>query len=510
MTSEAEIEQTSVSTIKVQSFSTDLTSLFRQPKGVVEYGWPPIQIQYLGEYLGQLGCRSIVVESHYIDRDYIDDVALFYSRSLRGYPNFCQRMHFFAAELNDEGIRNMLREAARDHPSGLSRIESELQRSYLGYSVIRPLPGSPIGRTVLKTFGPESKEGFQRNFSATRKYRVHLCGLALEVTGLAFQQQDRGVSACATTALWCALHKVAPMEELRLVTPAEITEAASRYFLPGGRALPSEGLTVEQLCEATRAAGLAPLHVRATSYLGDRAQLLTYLSSGFAPVLAIKTPGGEGHAICAVGYKLGTVDPQGEADLVYRDGATALKGLYVHDDRLGPYASADLLARTQPDGKKIKTELRIRWPQQPVEFEQSLLVSLIVPVPSKLRLSAYRMRELGLGVAQWTGTVIPGVAREVVLNCRFQKGTTYKRLAYSFGLTDEGAYALVSELNLSRYVGVIELLHGDRPLFDVLLDSTETTANPAVLACVRRSAMPDASKNQFNKMAEILGGRPIW
>src|SRR5262249_34884889 len=149
-----------------------------------------------------------------------------------------------------------------------------------------------------------------------REYLVHLCGLELRVQGLPFQQQDQGVSACATTALWSAIHKVSAMEGLPAATPASITQAASRYFLAGGRSLPSEGLTVDQICEATRAAGLAPVVIRGIALEQARAQLHSYLTSGFAPVLALQPiNGNDGHAVCGVGLKLGSVVPQTDPSL---------------------------------------------------------------------------------------------------------------------------------------------------------------------------------------------------
>lgn len=491
--------------VRVLAFPGDLAPLFPQPDGFVEYDWPPLQIRYLSEYLKQLGCRTVVVESHYIDRDYIDDVALFYSRSLRGYQNYCQRFHFFGAEFGLDHWRTLIADANRGSASTAAQF---LQASYLGYSVVRPLPGSPIGRTVVGTFGPRTADGHSRVFSATRSYVANLCGFELTVRGLAFQQQDQGVSACATTALWCAIHQVAPMEGLKIATPAEITQAASRYFMPGGRALPSEGLTIEQLCEATRAAGLAPVYVPGSSHEVDRGQLLAYLSSGFAPVLALRAAEGEGHAVCAVGYKLGEISPQPDPKLHFRDGATALKGIYIHDDRLGPYASVDLLPLTV--GPKIRTQLRIRWPQKPDEFEQSQLAAIIVPVPLKLRLSAARMRALGLSIAEWAGVMFPEFDRSLTLNCRYRSAVEYKALAFDFTLTDDGMYSLATEIVLSRYVGVIAIDSPAGPILDVLLDSTETTANPAVLACVRREVMPANAEAQFRKMADVLGARPVW
>jgi len=491
--------------VRVLAFPGDLAPLYPRPDGFVEYGWPPVQIGYLTEYVRQLGCRTLVVESHYIDRDYIDDVALFYSRSLRGYPNYCQRFHFFSAEFDSVRWHTLVSDAN----SGRRQESAEfLCKSYLGYSVVRPLPGSPIGRTVLRTFGERSIEGHRRVFSAVRPYDAHLCGFELNVRGLAFQQQDQGVSACATTALWCAIHQVAPMERLKIATPAEITQAASRYFMPGGRALPSEGLTIEQLCEATRAAGLAPLYVPGSSYEVDRGQLFAYLDSGFAPVLALRAEKGEGHAVCAVGYKLGEVSPQSDSTLHFRDGATALKGIYIHDDRLGPYAAADVIPRTVD--QKVRTQLRIRWPQKPDEFEHSQVAAIIVPVPQKLRLTAARMRALGLSIAEWAGVTFPEYDRKVTLNCRYRGAVEYKASAFDFTLTDEGMYSLAAETTLSRYIGIVAIDCPAGPLFDVLLDTTETSANPAVLACVRREAMPANAEAQFQNMARILGARPIW
>ena len=147
-----------------------------------------------------------------------------------------------------------------------------LQRAYLGYCVVRPLPGSPIGRTVLVTFGPTTPTD-TRSFDAVRDYDVHLAGFKLTIRGLAFQQQDQGVSACATTALWSSLNKVAQLEALAIPTPAEITQAASRYLLSEGRALPSEGLNINQICEAIRGSGLQPLVSRSVSFDQDCAQL---------------------------------------------------------------------------------------------------------------------------------------------------------------------------------------------------------------------------------------------
>jgi hypothetical protein len=489
--------------IRVVEFPASFSALFPEPTGLTEDVWPPTQIDYLGFYLDRLGCKTVVIEGHYVDRDFVDDVALFYSRSLRGYPNYCQRLHFFSQGFAEDQWRALIRSANHGDLGGATEY---LQERYLGFCVVRPLPGSLIGRTVLKTFGPTAADGSRREYGSIRDYVIHVAGFRLRVEGLAFQQQDQGVSACATAALWSAINKVAPMEGLPVATPASITQAASRYFLAGGRALPSEGLTVDQICEATRSAGLAPVVVRGLALEQARAQVYGYLTSGFAPVLALQplNRGGDGHAVCGVGLKLGDVLPQHDPQIHFRDGATAVRAIYIHDDRLGPYAIADLTSYTLITGD-IVPALTIRWPGEPGEVETSILRALVVPVPTKLRLTVARMRGLAMAIGDGVGRLLPDLDRQVEINCRYRLSTDYLALAYGFGLSDDGAETLVGETVLSRYLGEIQISGPNGPLFDVLLDATETQANPSVLACVRRAHLQGPSEAVVNSIARRLG-----
>ena len=170
--------------ISVEPFPTEFASLFPAPHGLIEDVWPPTQIAYLGIYLNILGCKTIVTESHYIDRDYIHDAALFYARSLRSYPNFCQRLHFFKDEFDADKWREMITD--RDNRQERAKY---LQDSYLGFCVIRPLSGAPVGRTVLSTLTGLNAEGLSRALGAVRNYVVHLAR-----NGQSFSAYSRGYS----------------------------------------------------------------------------------------------------------------------------------------------------------------------------------------------------------------------------------------------------------------------------------------------------------------------------
>ena len=488
--------------IRVCPFEGQLDSLFKPPRGQVGAYWPPRQMTYIGLYLGSLHCKTIVHERHYIDRHYIDDFSLFYSRSLRDYPNSCQRLHFFASEFDEKQWSDLIRRA---NDGSRREVERELAEHYLGFMVVKPLAGSPVGRTVLRTFGRTNSSG-RREFPATRRYVVTLAGLSLSVEGLAFQQQDQGVSACATTALWSALQRTAPQEGLSSPTPAQITEAASRYMLPGGRALPSEGLRFDQLCEAVRATGLAPVLVTSISPREDQAYMATYLHSGLPVLLGIVPFGSKvGHAVCVVGVRLGSVQPPTDTSIRYRDGATAVDRIYVHDDRLGPYASARLKAMTM-DGDVVTT-IELRWPdEQPAE--ESRLLGMLIPAPVKLRLSAVRLRVLAHEIAQAVAAAIPTFA-ELEVHTFFRRGAAYQALAHDFDLSLEGLRKLTHETVLSRYVGVIRLIAASGPVADVIVDATETSPNPAVLAMVRREGASVSHGKRLRVVARVLGADAV-
>ena len=53
------------------------------------------QGNYLINYLKGLEVKKLLIEPNYFDRDYLSEFSAFYSTSVRGYKNICQRVHFF-------------------------------------------------------------------------------------------------------------------------------------------------------------------------------------------------------------------------------------------------------------------------------------------------------------------------------------------------------------------------------------------------------------------------------
>jgi hypothetical protein len=153
---------------------------------------------YLHEYLAFMQAATIVVEDPYTDADFLDDFTAYYARCYSPFGRRCKRLHFFRRDLTEEAFLELLRNPALEEAGSL-------QTDYLGFVVVRPLPQTVIGRCILRTYDGDG--GARRQSPVNRRYRVNLFGFDLHIDGLAYQEQDTVLAACATVALWSAFHK---------------------------------------------------------------------------------------------------------------------------------------------------------------------------------------------------------------------------------------------------------------------------------------------------------------
>ena len=298
------------------------------------------QTLYLERYISELRAKIVLREPNYFDRDYLAEFASFYSVSSKGYPNICERLHFFSEKVS----RRTLIAASGGSP----KAQKRLQDAYLGFIVKRPIPAAPLGRTVLKWYPDDFAETTPRVPASSRKNFVHIAGVELYVEGLAWQQQDSGVGACATVSLWSMLQSSAFDDHHAIPTTADITQAAHKRHSFGTRMFPSKGLNIYQVYEVINERDLVPLitegdvkdtHGRTIGFSKDRfaSTCAAFIRSGY-PVLIVgrlRTSGGEvGHAICNVGFRsrIPSAGDPSIPDLAESN----LKFLYVHDDNLGP------------------------------------------------------------------------------------------------------------------------------------------------------------------------------
>ena len=125
---------------------------------------------------------SIVIEKHYIDRDYRDTFSQYHSKRFITPDSRCLRLHFFDKPLKRSDLAN----------------SEVLQPSYIGYSVIRPTRPNCIGRTLIKSECSSATQGVICECEES----ISLQGTELIVKGFPFISQDADVTVCAQASLW--------------------------------------------------------------------------------------------------------------------------------------------------------------------------------------------------------------------------------------------------------------------------------------------------------------------
>lgn len=303
---------------------------------------------YFKYYLKDIGAKTLVVEKDYIDRDFLEDFSGYYVRCFAPYKRKCWRLHFFSFQFTPEDFENLL-------SGNTSRIsETILRDNYLGFLVAKPLPQTIVGRTCIKPYPGDSG---RRNFPTVRPYTVHLYGINLNITSLAFQEQDTVTSACATSALWTVFHATGKLFHHPILSPVEITRAATDRLPILSRVIPNKGLQGEHLAHAIRSIKLEPLYAGYKDEHILKSTIYAYLRSGIPLVLGIilvdttNSPGRSAgrHAVAVTGYSIGNsvAKPYGVSNFNLM--ASKIDKLYVHDDQVGPFAKMEFLNEAQLD-----------------------------------------------------------------------------------------------------------------------------------------------------------------
>ena len=345
------MKRDSVNKVQVRKFRPGLFASNIIPKlliknNIVSAIWKPtFQIEYLDRYLNSIHAKRLVIENIYVDRHYMTEYQTYYSTCVNAPSNKCIRLHAFCEDFfqNDlvEAV-NSINNTSNENVSNRDDFIKKLANSYLGYIVLRPVADALVGRTMLKP----SLENQGKYINTIILQDVHLLGLCLQIGGLPFQQQDLRVGACATTAVWSALSKIAKTDGFRAPTPAEITESARRSYIPFGLDHPP-GLTEEQICEAIRSLGFRPRLISVTGkYLNTIKSLISsYLKSGIPVIMCIAKDqeSEDGHAVTCCGILQDYNIPHEIRDK--RILLSAWEKIYFHDDRLGPYAKGSILSK---------------------------------------------------------------------------------------------------------------------------------------------------------------------
>jgi len=215
---------------------------------------------YLLGYLKDLHAKTILVEQEYIDKDYLIDYSLFYSRTFTKYERFCQRLHFFSIDFDETSFIQKRYE---------NDFHNTLQRYYLGFVVRKPDGIDTIGRTLLRPY----PNGDIRKMGCCFNHTANIYGSKLCIESVPFQEQDGTVSACATISVWTSLYCLNRLFNTIVYSPAEITHESGHRFGTIGRTYGKEGLTALQICHFFKSLSLEVEYIDVSKL--ESTQLLT-------------------------------------------------------------------------------------------------------------------------------------------------------------------------------------------------------------------------------------------
>jgi hypothetical protein len=453
------------------------------------------QAQYLRCYLHDLGARSVVVEPNYFDRDYLSEFGAFYSTSTAGYPNICQRVHYFSSAVT----RAYFMKAA----GGNLEARGALEKAYLGHVVLRPISGAPIGRTVVKVYpdAPGVQVGTPRIMEPARLYECHVAGLTLGVSGIAWQQQDSAVGACATVALWSMLHSSAFDDRHSIPTTASITEMAHRFAPTGRRMFPDSGLELSQILGVINGHGLAPQIISGDLEAGRFSRgrfcslVASFLRSGY-PVLVsgwldVPEQERELHTVCIVGFRAPSLPRVANGAWVPAD--ENIEVLYIHDDNLGPNARFEIsveeeavsLVPTAPPPRFG------RWPtSNPTETYHNLEpTELVVAVHIELRTDPLSLQRAAARYSEWLPAALEESREQrfrresgMVASSRFIRLHDYvdRELASTLSERDPSVLARArlalweKVVPMSYHLGLVRVSLGKEAMMDLLFDTSDS------------------------------------
>ncbi|WP_294879073.1 hypothetical protein, partial [Sulfurimonas sp. RIFOXYB12_FULL_35_9] len=80
----------------------------------------------------------------------------------------------------------------------------------------------------------------------------------MTVSTTAFLEQDKVVSACATSAIWTLLSATPQISVENLPSPSAITKSGAHTQFDGSRTFPTSGMTQSQISRCLKHYGLEP------------------------------------------------------------------------------------------------------------------------------------------------------------------------------------------------------------------------------------------------------------
>ncbi|WP_353644226.1 hypothetical protein [Mesorhizobium sp. WSM2239] len=409
-------------------------------------------------HLRELGAETVLVEDEYLDRDFTEAFAAYYSRLFKRHTKLCKRAHFFKRDLTD--IVNLA------SPSEMAARLEGCQADYLGFLVLRPIHEAPLAQATLLT--PLPPAGHESHALVKGKYEAHVLGAELSVRALPMTQQDQRIGACAQATIWSAGRHFHARHKGPWISTVGITEAAMmQEFASVSSTIPngSEFLSLNGMVSALRTCGRKPLMYMGSMnsnppvWQGIRpADVINrYVDSGIPVIVGLGNLGADvGHAVIASGQVFSHQQPV-VANLPNQPTrASFCSAFYVNDDQQGPNLRMPVRAGDVIGETTYSVDTNVQF--------------LIIPLPDKVFLPAEKAELFAWDLLSTYSASWPGMKQNYAAN-----------LGASEALGDE----FVAELGNNAVVARTYLTYGwkykHRLLRNRLTDATHALARSTEL-----------------------------
>jgi hypothetical protein len=457
--------------------------------------------KFINGYLDKLNCKYLVMETDYVSETYSQEFEYYYSSEFKNISKFTSRIHFFS-EIDE--LKKI------DFVNFCMCSKKSVQKSYIGYIVVKPVANSFWGVTMLKQYEKSKK----RWFNSTIKDNVFIANFKLSIKTLPFQPQDSTLSECATTSLWSNLyyaHKSFRLPYLSVASLSKLIKDKTPYTDGYEKEPPFFlGLTTPQIQKIITEYGLLPV-----SYpLLSQKQHEMYFFSSYSKVkndsISIQNEENINHfknLIYAynyagfpilLGYKiLNYSKNKYPSHLVVINGfkindsitensfySEKIESLYAHDDQFGPFSKIDFQDINDLDtGKNItvlKTQFLINSENEETSY-QGVPTYLYISTPTKIRLTY-----LGVDKIQNSFRFIIEEILAIVFEKNdedfnlkrkiyIEKGASYKkRLIKKYLGSNIRIYNEIVNSSFPEYVWIINFYNENGAVCDLILDSTCT------------------------------------
>ncbi|MBF0630459.1 MAG: hypothetical protein HQL89_05665 [Magnetococcales bacterium] len=224
------------------------------------------QIKYLAKLLEQIALfrfpeaqrkMTILVEHNYVHRATLHDYSEFNVFSFFDYSRHCVRLNFFHGDHSEQDLTETIHGMTNN---AMKKITS-LKERFIGSMILRKNQGSFLAQVNLPHPFPLDDHSISLPF--LRQYSMGIFGIPVETNDcVAWVEQDRIVSVCASSALFIMLHALRlDLFNPGFPSPAKITRIAVKGHSASSPVFPNRGLTPEMMARVIQAQGMEPFHV---------------------------------------------------------------------------------------------------------------------------------------------------------------------------------------------------------------------------------------------------------